>query len=317
MNFKDRILGGLWGAVTGDALGVPVEFEPRYIRKKDPVVGMRGFGTFNLPPGSWSDDSSLMLCTVEALTKGFDTKHMAELFVKWLTGGYLTPFGKTFDVGRTTYHAVMNIIKGTPPEEAGLNTETDNGNGSLMRILPVGIYFAFSPDEEIISYAHRASSLTHRHPRSLIACGIYCLMLSSLIKGNVPFKAYEETVDKSLNFYNTRNEFKSELFHFDRILSGNISKIDEDDIESDGYVVHTLEASLWYLLNTESYRDAVLKAVNLGYDTDTTGIVTGGLAGIYYGIDSIPREWIDTIARKEEITLLFERFLSKIPYIQH
>lgn len=310
MDLKDRILGGLWGAITGDALGVPVEFEPRQERKRDPVTDMRGYGTFRLPPGSWSDDSSLLLCTTESLIDGFDTRRMAGLFIKWLNDAYWTPYEMTFDVGRTTWSAIMRINSNLNPELAGLDTEIDNGNGSLMRILPVGIYTANMPPEEIIVHAHRASSITHRHPRSLIACGFYCLTASCLINGLTPMEAYKDAIDKTLKYYSNRKQFASELTHFDTLLSGNIADLKENQIESGGYVVHTLEASLWCLLNTQSYKDAVLKAVNLGKDTDTTGCVTGGLAGIFYGLDSIPKDWLDTIARKDDISQLFTRYLS-------
>jgi len=309
---RHRILGGLWGALIGDALGVPVEFTSRHERKRYPVSDMTGYGTFNLPPGSFSDDSSLLLCTVEALIDGFNLNHISGLFIRWLKDARWTPHGETFDVGRTTYHAIMRLINNVEPGLAGLDKEKDNGNGSLMRILPVSIYCLNQPVEKMMEYTHMASSITHRHPRSLVACGFYSLMVSSLIRGLTPYEAYKDAVDKTINYYN-KEPFRSELIHFDRILSGNISELPEDDVESDGYVVHTLEASLWCFLNTQSYKDAVLKAVNLGYDTDTTGCVTGGLAGVHYGIDAIPREWINKIARKEDIEGLFSRYVAKLP----
>ncbi|MCX7965387.1 MAG: ADP-ribosylglycohydrolase family protein, partial [Syntrophorhabdaceae bacterium] len=138
--------------------------------------------------------------------------------------------------------------------------------------------------------------------------------VSSLIKGKPPIEAYEDAVEKALKYYSNKNEVKHELVHFDKILSNKIAHLQEEQVASDGYVDHTLEASLWCRINTESYQEAVLKAVNLGYDTDTTGIVTGGLAGIYYGFDAIPKEWIDTIIRKEEISNLFEGFCKNISY---
>ena len=161
---QSRILGGLWGAIIGDALGVPVEFKSREEVRRNPITGMRGYGTFNLPSGSWSDDSSLLLCTVESLLDGFDTSSMGELFIRWLTEGYWTPWGNTFDVGASTMSSIGRMMREVPPEEAGGRGENDNGNGSLMRILPVGIFFARQPSEELLNYVHRASSLTHRHP---------------------------------------------------------------------------------------------------------------------------------------------------------
>lgn len=309
---EDRMFGGLWGAVVGDALGVPVEFKGRDVRKKDPVTGMLGYGTFGLPPGSWSDDSSLMLCTAESLLDGFDTGRMGDLFVRWFTTGLWTPHGQAFDVGHGTRQAISAIESGIPAEQAGGTQEGNNGNGSLMRILPVALYCEGMAEEDILLHAHRASSITHGHPRAMMACGIYCLMTGALLRGLSPSDAYLNTMDNVKNLYR-RRPFSKELSHFDRLLAGNIGALPEDAIESDGYVLHTLEAAVWCLVTTGSYREAVLAAVNLGLDTDTTAIVTGGLAGICYGIKAIPREWRDQIVRKEDIDILFDKVVKKIP----
>jgi ADP-ribosyl-[dinitrogen reductase] hydrolase len=307
---RDRMLGGLWGAVVGDALGVPVEFKGRDARKGDPVTDMRGYGTFSLPPGSWSDDSSLMLCTAQGLLDGFDTERIGDLFVNWFTAGLWTPHGQAFDVGRGTWQAISRMQLGTPAESAGGREESNNGNGSLMRILPVAFYSATMGDEEALRLAHRASAVTHGHPRSVIACGVYCLIVAALLDGMTPREAYLLTMEKAGRLYSGPS-FSEELVHFSRLLSGDIDALSEAAIESDGYVVHTLEASLWCLLTTDSYGSAVLKAVNLGWDTDTTAIVTGGLAGTHYGLEAVPRQWRDTLARKQEIEALFERFVDE------
>ncbi|MCX5808187.1 MAG: ADP-ribosylglycohydrolase family protein [Proteobacteria bacterium] len=305
---RDKIIGGLWGAIVGDALGVPVEFHSRAERKKDPVTGMRGEGTFNLPPGSWSDDSSLMLCTAEGLLDGFNLGNIGRLFVRWLKDGYWTPFGYAFDVGYTTAKSIKRMEGGIDPEFAGGTDERDNGNGSLMRILPVGIYL-HSPVPELLNKVHKASSLTHRHPRSLMACGFYCLMAVSLLKGANPQDAYTYAIGQFKKHY-TKCPYTYEFTHFERILSGAIASLPERKIKSSGYVIHTLEASLWCFLTTNSFPEAVLKAINLGEDTDTTGIVTGGLAGIYYGFETIPQEWLNAIVRKDDIAQLFEKYLA-------
>ena len=198
---RDRILGGLWGAIVGDVLGVPVEFRSREERKADPVKDVREYGTFHQPKGTWSDDSSLMLCTVESLINGFDSDGMADLFIRWLSDAYWTPWGETFDAGGATMAAIGRMVQGVPPEQAGGISERDNGNGSLMRILPIGLYFAQSSASEIFDYAHRASSLTHRHPRSQMACGIYCLMVSFLLTGMYHELAYWEAVKEASRYY--------------------------------------------------------------------------------------------------------------------
>ena len=311
MNNKDKILGGLWGAIIGDALGVPVEFKSREEVKRNLITGMRGYGTFNLSPGSWSDDSSLLLCTVESLLDDFDTNTMGELFIRWLTEGYWTPWGKTFDVGASTMSSIGRMIREVPPEEAGGRGENDNGNGSLMRILPVGIFFSRKPVEELLSVVHRASSLTHRHPRTLMACGLYCLMVRALLEGFTADEAYLYAIEQATIYY-AKLPYAEELPHFERLFSTRISSVPETAIKSGGYVIHTLEASIWCLLNSGSFQEALLKAVNLGEDTDTTGCVTGGLAGLHYGLKGIPKEWIDVIVRKEDIAALFKQLTGKI-----
>ena len=306
-----KALGGLWGAIIGDALGVPVEFKSREQVRRNPITGMRGYGTFNLPPGSWSDDSSLLICTVESLLDGFDTNTMGELFIRWLTEGYWTPWGKTFDVGASTMSSIGRMMREVPPEEAGGIGENDNGNGSLMRIMPVGIFFSRQPVEELLNNVHRASSLTHRHPRTLMACGFYCLMVRALLEGFTPDEAYLYAIEQSTIYY-AKLPYAEELPHFERLFSTLIKSVPETAIKSGGYVIHTLEASVWCLLNSNSFQEAVLMAVNLGEDTDTTGCVTGGLAGVYYGLKGIPKEWLDAIVRKEDIGKLFQLFTGKI-----
>jgi ADP-ribosyl-[dinitrogen reductase] hydrolase len=277
---QDRILGGLWGSVVGDALGVPVEFMSREQVRRNPITEMRGYGTFNLPPGSWSDDSSLLLCTVENLLNGLDTSRMGELFTRWLNEGYWTPWGETFDVGNSTMSSIRRMMKGVPPEE-------------------------------LLDAVHRISSITHRHPRTLMACGFYCLMVRALMEGSSPDEAYKFAIDQARVNY-TKMPFAEELNHFERLFSGLMGSVPETAIKSSGYVVHTLEASIWCLLNSNSFQEAVLMAVNLGEDTDTTGCVTGGLAGAYYGLKTIPKDWLNTIAREEDVGNLFERFAGKI-----
>lgn len=307
---RGRMLGGLWGAIVGDALGVPVEFKGRDARAEDPVTDMRGYGTFNLPPGSWSDDSSLMLCTAEGLLEGFDADRVGELFVRWFAEGYRTPHGITFDVGMGTRQAISRMQSGTPAMMAGGDEEGNNGNGSLMRILPVALYGAVMSEEEMLRCAHDASSITHRHPRAMMACGIYCLIIRALLEGRSPRGAYQYAMEQARRHYNMA-PFREEMPNFGRLLAGDIESLPEEAIASDGYVLHTLEAAVWCFLTTGSYREAVLKAVNLGWDTDTTAIVTGGLAGVHYGLDAVPQDWRDTIVRKEDAGALFEKFAER------
>lgn len=295
-----RIAGGLIGLLVGDALGVPVEFTSRKSRQADPVTGMRGYGTHNQPPGTWSDDSALALCTAASLAEtGYDLQDAAGRFVRWLDQGYWTPHGRVFDVGGTTSRAIRRLQKGTVPVEAGGRGEQDNGNGSLMRILPLALCYSDLPVEELLVRAHALSCLTHAHPRSQMACGFYSVLATRLLAGMAPEAAYEQTVALVSPYYQ-KEPFQAELPHYQRAFSGRIAETAGADISSSGYVVHTLEASLWCLLRSSTYAEAVLAAVNLGEDTDTTGAVTGGLAGIVHGLEGIPGTWGQSLARRDE-----------------
>lgn len=311
MDMEEKMLGGLWGAVVGDALGVPVEFTSRENRRKDPVTDMRGFGTHNQPPGTWSDDSSLLLCTVEQLCGKYDPHELGRLFVAWRDKGHWTPAGTVFDIGNATSSAISRLRTGISPEEAGVTGDRSIGNGSLMRILPVALKYHSVSDREMLSFAYRISSLTHRHPRCLIVCGLYCLMVSELLSGRPAKEAYKNMVSRSGECF-TSEGHKEQRHHFARMLSGDIHSLPEDEIKSGGYAIHTLEASLWCLLNSQYYDETVFKAVNLGDDTDTTGCVAGGLAGILYGIELVPLEWRKILVRYEDINKLFSSFLGSI-----
>jgi ADP-ribosyl-[dinitrogen reductase] hydrolase len=304
-----KILSGLMGLCVGDALGVPVEFTSRAERVKSPVTSMLGYGTWNVPAGTWSDDSSLTFCLAECLCHGFSLEAIAHSFWRWYKKGYWTPYGEVFDIGGTTAEAIMRLDEGTPPLEAGGNTERSNGNGSLMRILPMAFCYKNLDFPELILRTHQVSCITHAHLRSQIACGIYISIAVYLLEGADPQTAYRQGIERIHEIYSA-SEYTSEMGHFARVLGGEINYLPVEAIRSRGYVIDTLEASLWCLLNSSSYAEAVLKAVNLGDDTDTTGAVTGGLAGIYYGLENIPNEWIEQIARKQDIIDLAARLAS-------
>lgn len=310
-SIRNRIYGGLWGAIIGDALGVPVEFTSRQERRRDPVTGMRGYGTHSQPSGTWSDDSSLLLCTVEALCGEYSPKHLVGLFLAWQEYGYWTPHGAVFDIGGATSTALSRLRHGISPEEAGSVDEHDNGNGSLMRILPVALRYTNTPLAEMLNMAHRISSLTHRHPRSQMACGLYCCMARGLLDGLSPQQAYRFMIEQGQRYY-TDAPFHAESPHFTRVMDNAIADLPEAAISSGGYAIHTLEASLWYLLTTCSFESAVLAAINLADDADTTGCVTGGLAGLTYGFPAIQPSWIEALVLREEIGQLFTRFLLSV-----
>lgn len=281
----------IMGLVVGDALGVPFEFRRRDTFKAE---GMIGFGTHNQPPGTWSDDSSMTLATVESLArlKRVNPYDIMKNFCQWYNNGAFTPHGKVFDVGGTTRKAISRFCVGWNPECCGGCSDFDNGNGALMRILPM----AFVPGvtyEDVFS----VSGLTHAHITSKSACWHYVVMAQALLEG-----CDKETIKRIFRI--------ADLSHpFDRLKQ--LDSLTRDEIRSSGYVVDTLEAALWCFLKADSYRECVLMAVNLGEDTDTVAAVAGGLAGIYYGIGGdrgIPEEWIDQIVKKDMIKDLCDRF---------
>jgi ADP-ribosylglycohydrolase len=301
------IQSALFGVAVGDALGVPAEFKSRETMRRQPVTGMTGYGTYGLPPGTWSDDSSLTFCLAEALTKEFDLSIVGQNFVRWLHDGYWTAGGKVFDVGGITRKAIARLASGVRPELAGGTDGVSNGNGSLMRILPLVFHLIEKPVGERLAVTGKVSAITHGHIRSVIACFYYLEFARQILEGR----------DKSEIFRNLQKDFPGyiieagtnpvELDPFEQLLKDDIALLPEESIFSSGYVIHTLEAAIWCLLNTGSYSEAVLKAVNLGEDTDTTAAVTGGLAGLLYGMEGIPEEWISQVARKDDIENLANR----------
>lgn len=304
----------LLGTAIGDALGLPVQFLDREVIAKNPVTTMVGYGQFDVPAGTWSDDSSLSLCLAESLCNGYDLNDIANKFIKWMFEGYWTPFNKAFDIGNTTYFAIVNLRNGISPHLAGMDRERDNGNGSLMRILPLVPYIINMEEEDRFRIIGEVSSLTHRHPRSILACIALCEFAIQYINSQSIEKAYQAIQQTMLQLLK-KEMFIEEDIPFKRFVGlsyEEFKNIELKDIRSTGYVIDTLEASLWCVFNTTNYKDAVLKAVNLGDDTDTVGTITGGLAGIIYGYDTIPSEWLEVLAKKDDIIQLADKLDSII-----
>jgi ADP-ribosylglycohydrolase len=307
----------LLGLAVGDALGVPVEFIGREARRHDPVVAMRGYGTHHQPPGTWSDDSSLTFCLAETLaTKGYDLTDAAQRFVRWQDEAYWTAHGRVFDIGIATAEALQCLRRGQKPEHAGGTGEYSNGNGSLMRILPLVFVIKDQPIAERFQAVREVSSITHAHIRSIMACFIYVELARQLLLGldkQAAYAAMQQTVNQFFEAEGIGSELELRQFH--RILENAygdyvpqpLTACKEAEIKSSGYVVHTLEAALWCLLTHDSYTATVLAAVNLGDDTDTTGAVAGGLAGLAYGEAAIPAEWLAVLARRADIEGLATR----------
>lgn len=300
-----KIKAVILGHAVADALGVPVEFCSREELDENPVETMEGEGTYPYPAGTWSDDTSMTLCALDVLADGeLDWNEIMLNFARWLTDGKYSSVDMCFDVGGACENAITNFItNGTPAVESGGASECSNGNGSLMRILPFILYTEFVDcDEEPMDIIHKASALTHAHERSKIGCGIYSFVIRRLLKTQKIDSVFEGLRDAE-EYYRGFAEFS----HYERLFDPDFKKLDRNKIKSSGYVVDTLEAAIWCLLNTSSYKECVLKAVNLGEDTDTVAAVAGGLAGALYGYDAIPSEWLEALIKRDYIEDMCER----------
>ena len=307
-NFSKNIL---IGSAVGDALGVPVEFKSRQYLQQNPVTDMMGYGTYNMPPGTFSDDSSMMFCLAESLCNGYNVNDIAEKFQMWMHEGYWTADGEVFDVGISTRKAINRLRVVKNPTEAGSTAESDNGNGSLMRILPLAIFTKDLSIDERCEIVKEVSSITHAHNRSVLACIYYIEFALNVLDSENLEEAYLNT-NFWLKLFLEENEiYKNEFQYFERILSGKLIDLKEDEINSTGYVMDSLEASIWCLLHTDSYKNCVLKAVNLGHDTDTIACIAGGIAGIYYDVETIPTNWIEQLARVDDILHLAAQLEEK------
>lgn len=265
----EKLKAAVYGFAIGDALGVPYEFRTRNTFN---CTGMIGGGSHCQPAGTWSDDTSMVLATMESFWRNhgeLNSEDMMDQFALWKNHGEYTPWGVCFDIGNTTARAIRN--------RKGETSEWSKGNGSLMRILPL----AFLPyDVELI---YKVSALTHDTLACVQSCARYVEICKDIMDG------------------------RFDPLQFDQIRSMPRSKV-----KSTGYVVDSLIAALWSLLSTNNYEEAVLTAVNLGDDTDTIGALTGGLAGLMYGFDAIPGEWIDQLAAKDQLDRAIEKFASVI-----
>jgi len=305
---KNKAKDLLLGVAVGDALGVPYEFSSRGQMESNPATDMVGFKVHNQPAGTWSDDSSLTFCLAEAMVSGYDLKSTAENFIRWKNKAYWTAWDEVFDIGITTGNSIellRNILSTKKSDELKLlknyASEYDNGNGSLMRILPLIYEIKGKELPEQFDIVWENSALTHGHIRAAMSCMIYLNLAENLLNGLDKNDAYQKTRIEIKKLWEIINFSDSEKNHFKRVIQNDIQGVKKADILSGGYVIESLEASFWSFLKTGSYRDAVLTAINFGHDTDTTGAITGGIAGLYYGSKNIPEYWIKSIARLDDI----------------
>ncbi|OUM68067.1 hypothetical protein PIROE2DRAFT_58353 [Piromyces sp. E2] len=304
----DKIKDALYGFVVGDALGVPVEFTSRTYLKKYPVTEMKGYGSHKVPEGVWSDDTSMTLATMDSIVKNktINYNDMADKFCLWLFNAEYTATNLVFDVGMTTRKALNDyVINKKDAINCGETDIYSNGNGSLMRILPIAFYCFYKEksDEEILTIVKNTSCITHAHEISILGCYIYVQYVINLLKGKNKKESYKiiQKLDYSM-FQNSTQKV------YERIIKKDISALVEEEIQSTGYVVSSLEASLWTILINDNLKDTILTAVNLGNDTDTIGAITGSLAGIIYSYDDIPKYWIEKIKNKEFLEKIITNF---------
>jgi len=286
-DLRDRYRGALLALACGDALGSAVEFRRRGTFV--PVAGMRGGGPFNLAPGQWTDDTSMALCLAASLIerRGFDAQDQMNRYVDWWRRGYQSSTGQCFDIGRTTRSALARF-EATGLPFAGTTDPNDAGNGSLMRLAPVVLFF--HPDVAgVVARAAESSRTTHAAPEAVDCCRLLAFAIARALGGCAKASLLDGAID-----HLTEPAVRT-------IAAGAYLDKPEHQIEGSGYAVASLEAALWCIATTNSLRDAVLAAVNLGDDADTTGAITGQLAGALYGSTAIPGEWLACLHRRDEI----------------
>ena len=300
------------GFVIGDAIGVPVEFLSREELAKDPVTSMRGYGSHHVEAGTWSDDTSMTLGTMKAIadTGMIDYHAIMDNFAAWADQGEFTVDGIVFDMGITCRNAILNYQRtNCHPTEAGLSETFSNGNGSLMRMLPIALYGHYQnlSADKLKEIVNNVSSLTHAHDISRLGCYLYVAFTLSLLKGESLETAYEAMLQVDLEGYS-----QEAIESYSRIFNRKLKELSIDEIQSTGYVVHSLEASLWVLLHTSSFEQAIIQSVNLGNDTDTIAAITGSMAAIVYGAESMPSEWVEAIRNKEYLYEIVDNFTKII-----
>lgn len=300
-----KIVNSILGFAIGDAMGVPIEFKKREELLEKPVLNMQGYGTHDVPSGTWSDDTSMMMATIDSLVSlhKIDYDDMMKRFCDWINKAKYTATGVVFDMGITTKESILKYyMNKIEPVKCGGASINNNGNGSLMRMLPIALYTYFEDivDDRLLDIIKNASSLTHAHEYSVMGCYIYVKYVHFLLSGYNKFKAYEKV--KDLNYYkfseNARRAYK-------RFLTTDIYKLDLDYIKSSSYVVDTLEAVIWTFLNTNSFIESIIGAINLGDDTDTIGALVGALSGMIYGIDE---NLLNNIQNKDYLIKLANKF---------
>ena len=295
-----RLIGGVWGHLVGDAVGVPYEF--RDAAHFGPVQ-FGASGTHRQPPGTWSDDGALMLALLDSLLEtGFDTADQARRIVAWYRDKAYTPDADgAFDVGNTTRAAISAIERGTPAEQAGGTDTHSNGNGSLMRILPLALVHHRADDRDLADMAHRASSVTHATERAQVACALYALIATRLVRGSGGREALADARSSLRALCADDTHRLAALDHLEAYTERS----------GRGRVWDSFWSAWDAFADAGSYQETIERAIAYGHDTDTTAAIAGGLAGIHWGIDGIPADWRSGMRGREIVEPLVERLLAR------
>lgn len=305
MNSIDRFRGSLIGLAIGDALGATLEFKAP--GTFEPVTNIVGGGPFNLKPGEWTDDTSMALCLAESLIKcnGFSAADQMERYVRWYRDGYMSSKGICFDIGMTTRESLESFeITGEP--FSGSTDPWSAGNGSLMRLAPVPLFFSKTP-ELAATLSGKSSMTTHGATEAVDACRFY----GGLIVGAVLGFNKEELLSSGFSPVPELWEQHQLASTIKAVAEGSYKEKQPPAIKGAGYVVSALEAALWAFYHGKTFEEGLLLAVNLGDDADTTGAIYGQLAGAYFGIDAIPNRWIEKIVQRAEIQALADELHKK------
>jgi ADP-ribosyl-[dinitrogen reductase] hydrolase len=299
----ERYCGALLGLATGDAVGTTLEFEPP--GSFTPITDMVGGGPFHLQPGQWTDDTSMALCLAESLIEcqGFDPKHQLEKYHRWYREGYLSSTGRCFDIGNAT-RAALEEFATTGEPYCGSPNPKSAGNGSIMRLAPVPLFYAQKPEAAIAKSAE-SSRTTHAAPTAIDACRYLGALIVGSVQGVSKEKLLADHYSPIPNYWH-QQPLVPEIAE---IARGSFKHRQPPKIQGSGYVVKSLEAALWAFYHSDSFREGCLLAVNLGDDADTTGAVYGQLAGAFYGEVGIPPEWRSRLADRELIESLAEKLL--------
>jgi ADP-ribosyl-[dinitrogen reductase] hydrolase len=286
-SLKSRYAGSLAGLASGDAVGTTVEFRSR--GSFPPVTDMVGGGPFDLAPGQWTDDTSMALCLAESLLahNGFDARGQMGRYLNWWKSGYLSSTGECFDIGATVRGALERFQRTDEPYSGSTNPHTA-GNGSLMRLAPVALFF-FPEVERVVHFAAESSRTTHGAPEAVECCKLLAFILTRCLVG-LPKEAVLQATALTLREPNVAN-----------LAAACYMEKKRSEISGTGYAVASLEAALWCFNSTSTFESAVLAAANLGDDADTTAAIVGQVAGAFYGLEGIPQHWLNQLHLRDQI----------------